>query len=244
MKTLYICGYGFVENEISLLTLKILSEVDIIVSPSLEESSHILKYIFSLNQTKKIQFKNIRHIDTNKTVVIIKSLFKKYTKIAALFYGNPLFMNSITENLISKLKKVKVVTFPAISSFDYIFHFFPNLNIFTEKITILNNKIFETAYMKKKDINFDTYSHVFIFGAENFKKNSGIKNLFINLFKKHYEIKHKLFLLHISDLTENKKIIKKVTIKNIIENLNNSLMQTLYIPPKKTLSQLTQHQNR
>lgn len=232
MKTLYICGYGLIEKDISILTLKILSEADIIISPSIEQDSFIIKYLNSLKQ-KKIIFKNIRHLNPSRTTYLIKSLFKKYSKIAAIFYGNPLFMNSITDMIISKIKGINIITLPAVSSLDMIFHQFPKLNMFKEKIVLLSNKSLEKASKRTNEIFMDTNSHTFVFGSENLRTSPRIRIIFTTSFKKYYGKKHPLLLLHFKDLTQDKIIIKKIKLQNLISNLNNSLMQTLYIPPKK-----------
>lgn len=232
MKTLYICGYGLVETDISISTIKVLLEADIIISPSIEKNSFIFKYLQSISQ-KKILLKNIRHLSPSKTTNFVKSLIKRYSKIAVLFYGNPLFMNSITHMIKSKIKGVNIVTIPAISSLDMIFHQFTKLNMFSEKIILLNDKNLEKASKKNKEVFMDINSHTFFFGSENIKLNSRIRNVFIKSFKKYYGNNHPILLIHFKDLTYNKIMTKKVTINNLVKNLDKSFMQTLYIPPKK-----------
>lgn len=229
IKTLYICGFGLKEEDISLATLKILSNVEIILSPSIDENSIILKYL-SLFKKDKIEFKNIRHIKPLDILKLLKLLFKKHNKIAVLFYGNPLFMNSISEIIISKMKDIKIITYPATSSFDNIFHLYPKLNLFDKKIIILNNRVLEKKSNNKNV--WDVNSHVFLFGVENLHKSKKMRNVFFKLFDDYYGKKHPIILIHFSDLTIRSNKYKKIYLKNLMNEINDTVMKILYIPPK------------
>ncbi|MGC9070595.1 MAG: SAM-dependent methyltransferase [Elusimicrobiales bacterium] len=231
MKKLYICGYGLTEDDISLKTLRILEKSDIIISPSLDKHNFISRYLLKLSKKTIV---NVRNLPPEKIISKILNTLNKFDIVSLLVYGNPLFMNIITEMLIKRIKNTEIVTIPAISSFDLMFHVIPMLNISSEKIVLLNNRIIEKDSRDRKILDMDISSHIFLFGAEAMRSRA--KKVFFESFIKYYGREHPLYIIHTEDITVQERIIKKIKIEDISKHLHKNIMQTLYIPPKKSLT--------
>ncbi|MEF3280830.1 MAG: hypothetical protein K6357_07695 [Elusimicrobiota bacterium] len=217
-KKLFICGYGLKPEEITLQTLHIIKNSDIVLSDALNK-----KDALKLGLKK---FENIRKNTPSQIVEIIKEKFAHYDNISFITYGNPAFLNSVTDEIFTKLKGFEILLIPAVSSLDGIFSVFLELNLLKNDLLIIN------IPKDPEDINFNLNSDIntLIFGAENLS-NKKISKFFKKIFNSTYGKKYSFYITHIKDISFETEIIK-TNINCFHKFINEKKMLTIYIPEK------------
>lgn len=215
-KTLFICGYDITLKHITAETSEVLEKAEVVISPSIDKDIIL---------SSRIKIKSVRDLNPERQLSLIKKLFKKYEKIAFLTYGNPCFLNSITYLIKNNLKNIKIITLPAVSSFDIIIDIFNELNLIPKDLTAISlNK-------DKKKIELYPKTDTIIFGAEALKEDDSLLKQFLLTFKKSYSDDHPIYIVIIKDFScQDTKIIKTKTnnFETKIKTIKN--MATIFIP--------------
>ncbi len=209
-KTLYICGFGLYEKQITLETIEIINKSEIVISPSIYRKSIFSKKLISVGK-----------LPVEKIIELLNKLFKRYKTITFIVYGNPGFLNSITVDIKRVLKDVNIFIIPAVSSFDCIINLLENLNLIKSNLIISN---------LNHSIDLNPKYDMLLFSGEVLKSKEKLE-IFKKRFIKKYHKRHYFFIIAVKDYFYNKNYLLKTTVKKLEKDIFKiEEMSTIYIP--------------